>query len=825
MRKLNYLALAVAGLTLASCSQDDLMGPAQGDGNVNITVRLPEDMTTRALSDGLKAENLHIAVYDADNDNKFLWEDNATFGGAIQTTVSMNLAQGKTYNIAFFAVSDAGEDVYTWNPNPTDGTSPNITVNYGTETDPTYLSAENLKDQYDCFYWLEEIDVNASMGLTKTVTLYRPVAQINWGTSDLGEKSVSDDNAFGPNGSYIVSTLTMENAYTQWSLLGNDVMGDPSTQVIRGLATPAASTESAAWAFPVQPENYEYVAMQYVLAPRVESDVYDMTLNMSNSGAPQGVKVVNANDVVVANAPVQANYRTNIYGTLLSDNMEIIVVKSPDWNTPGYNFELIDGVEYMVIGNKNASKLYRGKGNFILSENTTYESDKALQMVYDMNLNLNGYTLTSEGISPYYDGLVIQGLSAAGTNVKISNGTIAPSSNATVENVSATIVVQGANYPSHLTLDNVTVTGPYPVRMTSANTESTIVINSGRFESSNAEAVMVGANNNSTSAGKVFINGGTFGTPGKTQPYLLNIIDNVRKGKDPRQFIEVYGGTFINFDPANNTAEGDPTNFVADGYKSVAQTVGDDVYYTVVPNSAVVSSDVAAINEAAKAGGDVLITGDLNPTTSQMTGGQFGSNYAAIVQNGGVIDGNGNTLKVPGYSVNGQETFGIYTSGGTIKNLTINGGFRDIYAAEKMTGNLYIENCVLKGAYTLNTAGSNYAPYTLNVSNTQMIGWTSWAAFAGATFTDCEFLIGNVFSGDDAYFNAACRPYITTSFNNVAFPKGWSISLAGLGEGCTVSFNHCTVDGVLLNSANAAELFVEIALPQGKTLNQVATFN
>lgn len=818
MKKLNYLMLGAAGLLMASCSSEDLQNPDQvGDGNVNITVKLPVDMATRALSDGLKADNLHIAVYDADNGNAFLWEDEASFDGAIQTTVSMNLAQGKTYNIAFFAVSDAGEQVYSWNPN-TD--TPNITVNY---SPTTYLSNENLLDAYDCFYQLENIAVSSGT-LSRTVTLYRPVAQINWGTSDLGEQSVSSVNAFGPNGEYIVSNLTIANAYTQFSLLNKDVYGTTSEQTLSGLATPAAGgkiadCDAANWLFPVDPKTYEYVAMQYVLASREESSVYDLTLNMNNGGAPAGVTTVSANDVVVASAPVQANYRTNIYGTLLSDNVEIVVVKDPEWYKPDNNFELIDGVEYLVISAANVNDLYRGKGNFILSEDVTYSSDKALQWLYDMNLNLNGYELTSDGIAPYYDGAIIQGLNSKGVNVKLSNGTFT-AANANADLVSATIVVQGATNPAHLTLDNMTVTGPYPIRMTSGNTQSTITINSGTYYSTTppAPAVLVGATATSTSAGKVYINGGTFGKAGETNAYLLNVIDNLAKNTDPRNYIEVFGGTFINFNPAECGSEGFPTNFVADGYKVVASTQGDDTYYTVVPNSTVAASTAEQVNEASKNGGDVIFDEDIKgqPEESAYVG------LTSIVQNGGTIDGNGKTLNDNAYSVNGKETYGIYTSGGTIKNLTIINCFRSILVAEKMTEDLYIENCNITGAYALNTAGSSNN-YSMYVSNTTFTGWTSWAALQSASFTNCTFKISNIFG--DPYFNKLFRPYVATTFSNCNFQEGMIAGLSVLPEGVQVVFSNCTVGSTPLTAANAATLFSEIELPEGKTLADVAVFN
>ena len=48
---------------------------------------------------------------------------------------------------------------------------------------------------------------------------------------------------------------------------------------------------------------------------------------------------------------------------------------------------------------------------------------------------------------------------------------------------------------------------------------------------------------------------------------------------DTGSSIVVKGGTFFEFDPANNLSEGEGTNFVADGYKSVYDdTTG---YYTV----------------------------------------------------------------------------------------------------------------------------------------------------------------------------------------------------------------------------------------------------
>lgn len=85
--------------------------------------------------------------------------------------------------------------------------------------------------------------------------------------------------------------------------------------------------------------------------------------------------------------------------------------------------------------------------------------------------------------------------------------------------------------------------------------------------------------------GTLIVNGGFFQvTPDvdtKDYRYVLNCIDaNYKNGTAN---IIVKGGTFVNFDPSNNLAEGAGTDFVADGYKVISEVHGEDTWYTVVP--------------------------------------------------------------------------------------------------------------------------------------------------------------------------------------------------------------------------------------------------
>ena len=88
--------------------------------------------------------------------------------------------------------------------------------------------------------------------------------------------------------------------------------------------------------------------------------------------------------------------------------------------------------------------------------------------------------------------------------------------------------------------------------------------------------------------GTAYINGGFYDCrPATTVTedvyrYTLNCYDDNYKNGSAK--IIVTGGTFVNFNPADNQAEGPGTNFVAEGYTVVPETQANgDIWYTVVP--------------------------------------------------------------------------------------------------------------------------------------------------------------------------------------------------------------------------------------------------
>ena len=176
-----------------------------------------------------------------------------------------------------------------------------------------------------------------------------------------------------------------------------------------------------------------------------------------------------------------------------------------------------------------------------------------------------------------------------------------------------------------------------------------------------------------------------------------------------------------------------------------------------------------------------------------------GNNRALIKVNGGVLDGNGYTL----HPLTGD--YCVVTSGGTIKNINIQGGFRGIFAYD-VTSDIYLENVnIYDAVYTFN-AGDNFV-HNLYAKNCRFNGWTSFscdglgADQTKAVFTNCAF-------GRSIFGDAYLKPYKTTELINCTFDEGYQgVDATHLAAGQTVTFKNCYVGSTLITAANIVSLF------------------
>lgn len=187
--------------------------------------------------------------------------------------------------------------------------------------------------------------------------------------------------------------------------------------------------------------------------------------------------------------------------------------------------------------------------------------------------------------------------------------------------------------------------------------------------------------------GSAYINGGTYSvqqkfSDSKPDEYVLNCYDTSRANGTAK--IVVTGGRFEKFDPADCSAEGSHTNFVAEGYISVRSE--DENSYTVrkLAEGERAVADYETLEKAVKEDGTIIITNDIDLQNQE------------IVVNGKSLTINGNGKKVT-YSGN-NAAFEMVGNGYNICFLnvsidSVNGGIWDFGT----NGTLEIKNSDIIG--------------------------------------------------------------------------------------------------------------------------------
>ena len=456
----------------------------------------------------------------------------------------------------------------------------------------------------------------------------------------------------------------------------------------------------------------------------------------------------------VGSVPVQRNYRTNIYGNLLTSDVDINVEINPDYNEPDYEADAIQLIA--AVG-----------GTFEATEDIDIASTESPYINIDqsMILDMNGHTLTA-GDAANYGIITRNGDSVINDAEIVSNG-----GGLGITNGSSLTFNSGSIY-----IDSPSTSARYVFYLDGAG--STVIINGGDFswdpkDNQKRAYVYAGTGTN------VYINGGNFGKASTRSEYKSGILGDGN--------VVITGGTF-GFDPAN---------WVADGYNAVKN---GSTWYVVAEEIDAVAETLSDLSEALANGENVALLNDI--AVAKADAGSNGYGATGISQlNGGVIDGNGNDISVNAW---GTWDSAINTTGGTIKNINVTGGMRGIFVNHNSTNNskVILENVTIDGTvYTISCdQGTNQG---LEAYNSTFNGWTSYAATIGAVkFDGCSFGEGQGY--------AYCRPYAATEFVNCDFAAGYAIDNVA-----AVTFENCTFDGVALTAANLASL---VSKPANATL-------
>ena len=533
---LSTFTIAAAALLVTSCNDEMDNGLKTGDeGTVTFTAQLPSEMGTRAFADGLTAKHLQYAVYEAGQSTPLpVFGDETTVVGEaemnnLKQTVSLKLTTGKTYDVIFWA--DATTDSpYTFNP-----ASQEVSVDYS--------KVNNNSDNCDAFFKKETITVSGNQSVD--VKLTRPFAQVNIGTDDFDAAKAS--------GLEVTQTEVVAKAFATLNLATGEV-SDEADRTFTMKAIPTASDGE----FPVA-GGYKYLSMDYLLVGADKATV-DVAFNYRG---PQ--------NRTFTNVPVQRNYRTNIYGSLLTNTTDFNVVIEPAFATTNYNL----GALY------TASQI---GGAVTLSDNVDFDRTIAVQPGKTMSVNLNGKTV--KNTTDLWE-------------------------NPSVPNSWSLFSVRGTDSKLTLSGDGDVIAKANDCYAIDVQGGGHLVIEGGHYNG-NIHAVYV-------TEGVAEIKGGTFEVQQKypdaekADEFVLNCLDENYKNGTAK--IIVTGGTFIGFNPGDCKAEGNGTNFVAPGYASIANGTAADgrTIWKVVP--AVEATTEAELEGSFKRGSVTAISSNINTAT------------------------------------------------------------------------------------------------------------------------------------------------------------------------------------------------------------------
>ncbi len=353
MKKFFVMAVvALAGLMTTACSTDDAVSDAENYATVSFTVAAPE-MATRTLGDGMTARNLSWGVYDADgNYLPKLSSENAepvVFpAGSLSTTVEIDLVNGKSYHVIFWAEADGS-------PYKVDFESQLMTYDYS-EQNPLLANQE----KYDAFFASHPIaEVKGSR--TEPVELKRPFAQLNIATADTQKAA---------DGGLVVDKTQVEITTCNTLNLFSGVASGTQTHCY-------ALSELIDDVIKVGSKEYDLLSMNYLLV-NGEKELVEVAFTVAEGTSYS--RTYNYQSV-----PLRRNYKTNIIGNLLTSTLDFEITINPFFAEE----------EYVV--RQSVEEVLTLGGKFSMTSDEVVEVGNAPIVVPEDGLiELNGNTLTFE---------------------------------------------------------------------------------------------------------------------------------------------------------------------------------------------------------------------------------------------------------------------------------------------------------------------------------------------------------------------------------------------------------------------------------------------
>ena len=651
MKPIKYFAAAAMALLAMGCGKEQVTEVPDGQMvDVTFTAALPGEMATKAIGDGQTAKTLYVSVYENDDAKTKLDLDKTATFTDLKTQVTFSLVKGKTYNFVFWAQAAEGA--------PYDVTDlKNIKI--------SYEGSEANDEKRDAFYATrKELKVNGA--LTETIKLYRPFAQVNFGTADY-------EAAVAAGVEPVKSVFTATDVATVFDTF--EAEGKEAKDVV-------TFTESAlpGETLVTKAGDYKWMTMNYIL-PMGKQDAKHIS-NVTAEFIPETGITVKASS---PQTPVQNNYRTNILGNLLTSQVIFNIEIVPIFNEPDNDIDLVN-----IKNVESLKALFATGGSATLSEDLVVNEPISVATGAEVTLDLNGKTVTNtedlwDEATEKYSIFEVAG----GALTLKGDGTVKAKEN----DCYALLVSDGG----HLIIEDGTYVG-------------------------NIDALHV-------YEGLAEIKGGSYSiqqlcplTGHGPYDFVLNCKnENYAAGKAN---IIVTGGSFQGFDPANAKSD-DAASYLAPGYISV-ETNG---VWTVVRGDKPVAMTAAELqayitaftvadsgDNVIKIGKDIVLK-EGETWVPATIDGYHGAGVITVLGNGHTISGLNAPLFAGGFAGN---------SGIIVKDLTLDGVKINDAASGQGIGafvcnvdsmpTIELDNCHLTNSEIISTGGARVGG---------LIGWTS----------------------------------------------------------------------------------------------------
>lgn len=747
MNKKLFLGMfAAAGMLFAtSCSNDELDVVQSGnEAQVTFSLGLEGGIATRAaISDGTGAKKLVYAVYKLNADgtpvlqnvvgsnNEGQFVDTEAFDGGLTETVSVTLAKGQTYQVAFWAQ----------NPNCNAYTTTDLT-----NVEVSYNQATNNNDVRDAFFKTVEFTVSGNQ--TIDVELKRPFAQINVGVYK------TDWEAAVKSGIEIEkSSVVIKDAATSINLLTGEV-GDETTDVEVSYLSNTIPNEdlkvdlNGDKDYDDENEKYKWLSMSYILvADRnadsgngVLGDERDALESLQYTFSPKSGNEITFGDGLNS-VPVQRNWRTNILGQILTGNIEFNIRINP----------IFDG----DINVDAPTSEVKSDAQALAAALTANEEDILVVLGADVDLPISSLGSQTSGSGEYKLG----GADTKNITIDLNGKTL----NFTTSYMSAI----GANNPdATITIKNGTVTS-------TGNSATTWNINDVTFANCNyvIENVTFNKEVALTNAGKsvtmndVTINGtGDYyalwisakGQTVKVDNLKINTsgrgikIDEQYVGAPAKVTLDISNSTFKTAKKAAIMVKSVEGADITVSDIDISNVTADKVFAVWVDEDAKANADKVVVNGALmKVEGDNAVIGAAS--TEELANATIGDNATIYLAAGDYIipstakgktltikgTGNPEDVKVAVTKVGtGGENCDYAFDGSTVtfESITITTNSSTYIGYARCNGTY--KNCVINGTYTL-YGDSKFERCTFNVSDDVYNIWT-WGA-KNMEFDRCTF--------------------------------------------------------------------------------------